>query len=291
MAKVVDLKSYWMPLLRNIREFKEIANTEEPELRYILAAIDRILANFFIDTADEYGISRFESMMGIYPNDEDSLDTRRFRVKSQWNDYVPYTEPELYRRLVAICGSPELFDIEEHYNDYWLKVITHVGVNGAFDMVSETLEDMLPCNLVLELENILQAYKESTLYIGGVCCTAFGYCITNDIKAAAGLSSPHNIGIGYGEAGAHIITHDIAARVAQSTALNNALVMALGGVTGAITLDINAEVESEVVAKAGVGAGIATTKLITHDINSTVKSSGNTTVAPPVNVATVITIN
>ena len=56
MAKEVDLLSYWMPLLRQLKEFKEIANTEEPELRYILAAIDRTLANMFIESADEYGI-------------------------------------------------------------------------------------------------------------------------------------------------------------------------------------------------------------------------------------------
>ena len=40
----------------------------------------------------------------------------------------------------------------------------------------------------------------------------------------------------------------------------------------------------------GVGVGMAFTKIITHDINSKATNSGNTTVASPVNTATVITI-
>lgn len=168
MAKEVHLLNYWMPLLRKLKEFKEIAKTEEPELRYILAAIDRTLANFFIESADEYGIKRYEDMMGIVPEETDTLDTRRFRVLTKWNNYVPYTEPELYRRLVSICGSEDAFDLEEHYKEYWLRVTIHLGVAGAFDMVANTLDDMLPCNLVLELANIMEAKPFSTLYMG-VC--------------------------------------------------------------------------------------------------------------------------
>lgn len=75
------------------------------ELRYILAAIDRTLANMFIETADEYGIKRYEDMMDIVPDEEDTLDTRRFRVLTLWNDYVPYTKSELYKRLVKQFGT------------------------------------------------------------------------------------------------------------------------------------------------------------------------------------------
>lgn len=183
MAKEVDLLSYWMPLLRQLKEFKEIANTEEPELRYILAAIDRTLANMFIETADEYGIKRYEDMMDIVPDEEDTLDTRRFRVLTLWNNYVPYTKSELYKRLVSICGSESAFELEENYDEYWIKVITHLGVNGAFELLSDTFKEILPCNLVLEFENLLlEASKITPLYVGCVCTTALHYCITHDIQ-------------------------------------------------------------------------------------------------------------
>ena len=62
MAREIDLLGYWMPVLRQLKEFKEIAKAETPELKYILEQIERTLNNMFIETADEYGIKRFEDM-------------------------------------------------------------------------------------------------------------------------------------------------------------------------------------------------------------------------------------
>ena len=62
MAREIDLLGYWMPVLRQLKEFKEIAKAETPELKYILEQIERTLNNMFIETADEYGIKRFEEM-------------------------------------------------------------------------------------------------------------------------------------------------------------------------------------------------------------------------------------
>lgn len=262
MAKEVHLLNYWMPLLRKIKEFKEIANTEEPELRYLLEAIERTLKNMFIETADEYGIERFESMMKIIPDETDTLDMRRAKVLIEWNNYVPYTETELYRRLVSICGSADAFDLEEHYTEYWLKITTHLGVVGAFDMVAKMLDYMLPCNLVSELANILEEKPCNILYVGGVCCTALGYCITHDIEAEANISAPIRVGVGLAKANTHIITHDVELKEAN-----------------------------EAVLSVGMGTGYANVRIITHDINSTVSTIGNTSIAGSISNAMSVTIN
>lgn len=146
MAKEVHLLKYWMPLIRNLKEFKGIAKSEEPELRAILEAIDSTLNNMFLETADEYGISRFESMMRIIPEEESNLETRRFKVITLWNDCIPFTRFELYKRLVSICGYGE-FELIERYSDYLLEVYTHLEVSGAFDAVLSTLNELLPCNI------------------------------------------------------------------------------------------------------------------------------------------------
>lgn len=98
MAREIDLLGYWMPVLRQLKEFKEIAKAETPELKYILEQVERTLNNMFIETADEYGIKRFEDMMGIYPEAGASLETRRFNVLVKWN--VKY----LIRRKSFITG-------------------------------------------------------------------------------------------------------------------------------------------------------------------------------------------
>ncbi len=290
MAKDIDLLSYWMPLLRKIKEFKEIAKTEEPELRYILEAIDRTLNNMFIETADEYGIKRFENMMGIYPEAGESLETRRFNVLVKWNDKVPYTDKELYNRLLSLCGGEDKFSIEEHYEDYWLKITTHLGIAGAFDAVASLLEDMLPCNLVLELSNIIEAIKTSPLYLGVATCTAMSYLITNDINREYQGSGALYYGIGISKAGTHLITHDIESTVATETPLNEAMASSTA-FTGLITHDVELKDTAEDALYNGIGVGIAHTRIITHDLNARADIGGNTTVASPVNTATVITIN
>lgn len=171
MAKDVHLLEYWMPLLRNLKEFREIAKTEEPELKYILEAIDRTLNNMFIETADEYGIERFESMMGIIPNEGDDLEKRRLTVLTIWNDYIPFTRSELYKRLVSICGSESGFEMIEKYQEYILELYTHLEVSGAFDMVLSTLEEMLPCNMVVVYENKVPVKSPFQYSFGGVGCT------------------------------------------------------------------------------------------------------------------------
>ena len=289
-TKEVDLLSYWMPLLRKIKEFKEIAKTEEPELRYILEAIDRTLANMFIEIADEYGIKRFENMMGLYPEEGDSLETRRFNVLIKWNDKVPYTEKELYNRLLSLCGSADKFTIEEHYKEYLLKVATHLGIAGAFDAVAKLLEDMLPCNLVLDLQNTIEAIKTTSIYFGVVTCTAMRYLITNDIQCEYRGKGVMYYGVGLSKAGTHAITHDIASKIFTETPLNEAVVSSMA-MAGLITHDVKLEDSTEDALYTGTGMGVAHTRIITHDLSMGVKISGNSTVASPVNTATVITIN
>lgn len=259
MVKEIDLLSYWMPLLRNLKEFQEIAKAEEPELRLILEACERTLNNMFIDTADEYGISRYESVIGILPNSEDTLDTRRFKVLSKWNDKVPYTDKELYNRLLSLCGEGN-FIITEKYKEYKLEIETSLGIKGAFDEVCKMLDLMLPCNLVVTILNKIRAQKASSLFLGGAVCVAVVYQITNDINRE--------------------YLNENTAYYPNATAY---------GVTEMITHDIAVKGSSSMELTGAIGVGTAVTKLITNDIAVESNAIGNSTVANPVNTATVIT--
>jgi len=236
MAKDVNLLSYWMPLLRALKEFQEIAKSEEPEIQFILEACDRTLDNMFIDTADEYGISRYEHIMGLVPNPDDTLDTRRFKVLSKWNDKVPYTDRELYNRLLSLCGTGN-FEIFERYKEYKLDIETSLGVKGAFDEVCKMLDLMLPCNLLVSIINKLKAQKSSPMYLGGAVCVAVVYQITNDINREYLSENVAYYGNATAHGGTHLITHDISAKDASSMALNGAVGVCMAYTT-LITNDI-----------------------------------------------------
>ncbi len=187
MVKEVDLLSYWMPFLRKIRELREIAKAEEPELRYLLEDRERVLDNLFIETADEYGIRRFESMMGIVPNESDALEVRRLRVLSKWANDSLYTEPVLYRTLLSICGSEDAFEIVDRYKEYILELHTQLEAAGAFDMLLEILDEMLPCNLQLLCDNKVSVSPPLSAHFGGIGCTSEKIKTTYSLKLSRPL--------------------------------------------------------------------------------------------------------
>lgn len=180
MAKDVDLLSYWMPVLKQLKEFKEIAKAEEPELRYILEAIDRTLSNFFITEADEYGISRFESMMDIFPEESDSLETRKTRLLTKWNDKIPYTDNALIEKLSSVCGDGN-FSIVTDYSKYLMDVITHLEDNGSFDALVSYLTEIIPCNIQANFKNELSVSSDIFIYTGGASVVTESVIATNDI--------------------------------------------------------------------------------------------------------------
>ena len=158
MAKQVDLLSYWMPFLRSLKEFKEIAKAEEPEIIALLEAIDTSLDNFFIPTANEYGISRYESMLGLFPIEGEDLEARRFRVLSKWNDRLPYTESELRARLTSLCGA-DGYELDINYNEYTITVKVALTNKDILPMVKELLDKMVPCNMVISLYLMYTTYE------------------------------------------------------------------------------------------------------------------------------------
>lgn len=150
MAKEVHLLDYWIPLLREQKEFKEIAKTEEIELTYLLEAIDRTLNNMFIETADEYGIERYEAMMGIYPTEGATLEERRFEVMLKWNDKLPYTEETLRNSLDVLCGE-DGYKLNIDYPNYKLVVKLDVSSQHSFGAVQSLLDRIVPVNMVTEI--------------------------------------------------------------------------------------------------------------------------------------------
>ena len=97
-------------------------------------------------------------------------------------------------------------------------------------------------------------------------------------------------GVGLSKAGTHIITHDVSSKVSTETPLNEAVVSSIAKAE-MITHDVELEEVPEGALYAGMGTGTAHTKIVTHDLAMSARVGGNTTVASPVNTATVITIN
>ena len=100
---LANYMDYIPNILKEVREFKAIGESEQPQLNLIYEAIESVMSNQFIETAMEYGVARMEKGVRIIPKATDTLEERKFRLLTKYNEDTPYTMKNLYK-LFALFG-------------------------------------------------------------------------------------------------------------------------------------------------------------------------------------------
>lgn len=171
MTRKVDLITYLPQYLREYRETVATLEAENPEFILAWDAADRVLRNVFIETADEYGISRFEGILGIHPTVDDTLETRRSRVRARWFNDIPYTLRVFLERLEEICGAGN-FTVTKAFLSYRIDIETSLEFYGKVEELEYLIETMMPCNMVVVSHNGIPCGADGKAYVaGGVCYT------------------------------------------------------------------------------------------------------------------------
>ena len=148
MTEIMDL---WPSIMREFKEFQKIAEIEGSLFEQLEQEIQNIVNDQFIQTATEKGIARREKMLKISPFADDTLETRRFRVLSVWNDKLPYTYRVLLERLDSLCG-PDGYVIELNAGEYSLNIKIELTKKRMFDEVVKITRQMVPANIVIKVE-------------------------------------------------------------------------------------------------------------------------------------------
>ena len=165
MVRDVELVSYLPPFMREYKEPVETLSAENQEFHIIWEAADKVFYNKFISTADAYGISKFESMLGIRPSANESLETRRQRVQSRWLNKIPYTLRVLLQRLGALCVDSG-FEVTGNFEEYQIRVETSLELYGQLWELKTMLEDMIPCNMVITVKNEISLHSNVNPNVG-----------------------------------------------------------------------------------------------------------------------------
>lgn len=163
MIRDVDLVSYLPPYLVGYEENHATLEAENPEFILVWNAADRVLYNEFIETANEYGISRFEKILNILPSTEDTLEIRRARVQSLWCNNIPYTVKVIVRKLIDICGVDGC-TIMLNENNYTLNVKISLENKNNYNTVQEMLDITIPANLIVTLEIVYNQHSTISKY-------------------------------------------------------------------------------------------------------------------------------
>lgn len=250
MIREVDLVSYLPEFMQSYTEPVAALEGENPEFDIMWKAVDRVLCNRFIVTADEYGISRFEKMLGIHPANEDTLESRRSRVHSKWFNRIPYTWKTLLQKLIVLCSDTDFTLTHNFTEGYTLTIQTNLELFGQVEELETIINQMIPCNIVIDSQNSIPCNIKGAALFGGGLVFINGFTITNDFKEVFAVES--NIAFG-------------------------------GGVVNVEGLEVSDSFNETMRAdgSASIGGGVVHTAMlqITEDFNETLKANGDALVA------------
>lgn len=152
------LIDYLPPILREISEFREINAANEPEIKAAWDALARVMANQFIDSADEMGVTKWEKQLNIFPKGTDTMDARKARIKAIWNRELPYTITWLRNWLAGVCGPDGHNEsIDGYIIDVWLDYNALPQANDLAREILEMLGNVAPQNMLTRLTAALQS--------------------------------------------------------------------------------------------------------------------------------------
>lgn len=163
MDKSLPLKrrllDYLPPVLRGVLEFQIINGATEPEISLAWDALTLVLANQFLEDADENGVAVWEKELKIYPKDTDTLEVRKTRIKALWNLELPYTVPWLRNWLAGLCGSTGYeLTVAEYTINIQLDYNTLPNANSLATEILDMLLAVRPSNMRVLMTAFLQSY-------------------------------------------------------------------------------------------------------------------------------------
>lgn len=149
--KLID----YLPLyVQDYAEIKAIMDAEQINVEKAWTDAENVMCDQFILDATENGVKRWESIVGIVPKANLTLEERKFQVLSKLNWQLPYTIESLNRALTTLCGENG-YTLMLDADRYELMVKLALVNKNFVDAVKDLLENVVPANLV----QIVQLYN------------------------------------------------------------------------------------------------------------------------------------
>jgi hypothetical protein len=170
MDREIDPIKYLPPVMQEVREIQELYRVVRPELELVYLESKRSLDECFVLSAEGYGLERMESMLGITPYTDDSVEDRRLRILTKLNGDTPYTFERLYEKLKTLCGEDNVY-MAYSKDIYTLDVQISLIAKRQFETVKEMLLEIVPCNISLRCllmyntHRTLSAFTHKTLSV------------------------------------------------------------------------------------------------------------------------------
>lgn len=144
------LIDYLPPVVQALREMKAITDGQQDGLSDLWEAVQAAFDDQFVEDATENGIRRWEKILSITPKGTETLDTRRFRIKTRLNEQLPFTIPVLNQQLATLCG-PDGYSVKMERGTYVLYVKVALVAKSNLEDVDNLLKRIVPAEIVIDL--------------------------------------------------------------------------------------------------------------------------------------------
>ena len=155
--RIVDISKYWIQIIRNTNEFKQIAIAENPEFNGLLDAIYRALKDGFILEATDYGVSRWEKILGLVVTEGMTLEDRKVQILTHLSVKLPYTWRVLKQMLTEYLGDGNFrMSIDNDTQRFHMSLTS--GAMSKLNEIDQLLKRVLPENLVVKYDDMPMDY-------------------------------------------------------------------------------------------------------------------------------------
>lgn len=164
LIRDVQVQRYYPNVLANAKEFKQIAQLENNEFKFVWQAVCKWFLNTFVYDTDLQGIKRWEDMLKIIPPKEATLADRRNLVLMRINTMLPYTIRRLEQILNAVYGD-DFATVSTNKNyELWVDIDNRIILKTMG--MRTLLRAIIPANLIIKILQELNA--DLFLYAGGL---------------------------------------------------------------------------------------------------------------------------
>lgn len=158
----IDISQFLPPVSRDSRDMQEIMRVENPEFILLWEIMADLLDNQFIPSMGELGLSHWEWILEVLPQDTDTIEDRRNRILRLLAGTRPYTVEKLQEMLDATFGRGAVgVDLNENLYEIWF--ILSKEMRERSNEVINYAEPIVPKNLLLKTLVEEKVQTKSTL--------------------------------------------------------------------------------------------------------------------------------
>lgn len=170
-GKCYDEMISWYPTFyRDVLEMNAILKAYGGISDDLQTAIETVLYNFFIDTADEPSVRRMEDFLGIYGEVTSSLEARKAYVKSYYLGFGKMSETIIRKIIATFSGYDSHCKLEPYdevkNNCLYISFEENAELKDYIDGIARLLLRRVPAHLVMRF--IYIDHTQGYLYSGAI---------------------------------------------------------------------------------------------------------------------------